>query len=86
MSPPRNSTRDLIIRHVLFAAQNIYVRNRGFSWYIPVGRHATKLEEKNDVRVSVGVPDYVLKNRDMHRPKKILRAQKAGNQGTIRHQ
>ncbi|KIM55041.1 hypothetical protein SCLCIDRAFT_317090 [Scleroderma citrinum Foug A] len=27
---------------------NIYVRNRGFSWYIPVGRHATKLEEKND--------------------------------------
>ncbi|KIK31065.1 hypothetical protein PISMIDRAFT_670007 [Pisolithus microcarpus 441] len=28
--------------------QNLEVRNRGFSWYIPIGRHATQLEEKND--------------------------------------
>ncbi|KAI6045565.1 hypothetical protein EDC04DRAFT_3053920 [Pisolithus marmoratus] len=27
---------------------NLEVRNRGFSWYIPIGRHATQLEEKND--------------------------------------
>lgn len=86
MSPPPNNACNLLIRYVLFAAQNLYVRNRGFSWYIPVGRHATQLEEKNDVRVSVGVPDYVLKDWDMHRLKKILRARIAGNQGTIRHQ
>ncbi|KAF9246389.1 hypothetical protein BU15DRAFT_85156 [Melanogaster broomeanus] len=27
---------------------NTYVRNRGFIWYIPIGRHTTQLEEKND--------------------------------------
>ncbi|KAG9318613.1 methylenetetrahydrofolate reductase-domain-containing protein [Chiua virens] len=27
---------------------NLHVRNRGFAWYIPTGRHTTQLEEKND--------------------------------------
>ncbi|KAF8559705.1 hypothetical protein OG21DRAFT_1492999 [Imleria badia] len=27
---------------------NLHVRNRGFVWYIPIGRHTTLLEEKND--------------------------------------
>ncbi|KAH7889617.1 hypothetical protein F5I97DRAFT_1845752 [Phlebopus sp. FC_14] len=27
---------------------NMHVRNRGFMWYIPIGRHTTQLEEKND--------------------------------------
>ncbi|KAF9227754.1 hypothetical protein BS17DRAFT_774257 [Gyrodon lividus] len=27
---------------------NLHVRNRGFVWYIPIGRHTTQLEEKND--------------------------------------
>ncbi|KIJ69122.1 hypothetical protein HYDPIDRAFT_23979 [Hydnomerulius pinastri MD-312] len=27
---------------------NSHVRTRGFVWYIPIGRHTTQLEEKND--------------------------------------
>ncbi|KAG6336320.1 hypothetical protein ID866_2769 [Astraeus odoratus] len=44
----QRDTSDLTDEEDEIEEWNQSVRNRGFSWYIPIGRHATQLEEKHD--------------------------------------